>query len=71
MPATKAGIEREFLLTGRPVRWESTVGLRSHPEVGLECLPSLGEAALGIVVAQGGHDDDILTVFQFAGVATV
>ena len=43
-------------------RCSSAVGLWRHPQVGLQGLPALGEAALGVVVAERRDDDDVLAV---------
>src|ERR1700729_333237 len=45
-----------------PADVSSAVGLGRHPQVRLQGLPALGEAALGVVVAERRDDDDIVTV---------
>src|SRR5579872_955280 len=43
--------------------WErSAVGLWRRAQVGLDRREALREALLGLVVADGGHDDHVLTV---------
>ena len=46
----------------RATQVSSAVGLGRHPQVGLQGLPALGEAALGVVVTERGDDDDVVAV---------
>ena len=48
-------------LTSRDVRG-LLVGLGRDPQVGLERLPALRELRLGVLVGDGGDDDDVLAV---------